>query len=67
MPIYEYTCRECRKITEVFSYDEIPVCECGKQMERIMSVVNSNFSAWSDTIKREMQWASKPHEETMNG
>ena len=52
MPIYEYQCSSCAKITEViqkFSDDPLTECEkCGGKLERLLSAPGLHFkgSGW---------------------
>ena len=65
MPVYEYFCDNCKQKYEEFHeigcYDSLcPVC--GKPAKHLMSVVSSNFSAWSDTVDRLGKWSTQ-HED----
>lgn len=67
MPIYEYKCRDCGEVTEeIFTTvqkSETFFCKkCGGISDKIISRVNSNFSAWSDTMKREIAYAQEPQD-----
>lgn len=35
---------------------------CGGASDKIMSVTNSNFHAWSDTETKLKNWAMEPHD-----
>lgn len=54
MPIYEYLCEECKKVTEAvqkFSDPPLKKCKCGGKLKKIIS--NSSFilngSGWYAT------------------
>ena len=63
MFVYQFHCKDCDLV-----YDELkeignnesycPVCK--KPTRRIMSVVNSNFTAWSDTVEKLGKWVGTP-------
>lgn len=66
--IYEFYCKNCKlkyeEIKEMGNYDSY--CpKCRKKAKHIFSVFNSNFSAWSDTMKRELEWATTPEPDTI--
>lgn len=40
MPIFDYLCKDCEKITKdvlVKRYDDVTHCKCGTEMQRLMS------------------------------
>lgn len=51
--LYEYKCENCKILKEVAkSYKEIDrpeMCECGKQMKRVPSLVNFVAPVWHNT------------------
>jgi len=66
MPIYEYFCHNCEKKFDVFvrnGDEDLDKCpDCGKQGQRILSPVYSNFTSWSETLDRIGKWSTAPED-----
>jgi len=61
--IYEFHCEDCDLVYEEIHEigDNESWCpNCAKPAKRIMSIVNSNFSEWSDTVDRLGKWSVQP-------
>ena len=62
MPIYEFHCQEHGRFEKFEKkYTKTAICpECQKRCEKVFSSVNANFSPWAESLKKEIDWATRP-------